>query len=351
MTAPTRIARGLSLIELMVALTIGSLLIIGAVTVYVQSRNTYTVNETMARLQENARYALSMIEPDIRQANYWGLTNDPQIIIGAVGNSPIAVPGGADDCGAAFPIDLQRPIAGDNGGYTLACEPGPTPGSGLTQPNADTLIVRRADAEAVPPSADRLQIYTTRQGGSSAVFHSSSAPGALPAPDPVFGPSAEVHDLVARAYYVSQDSVQRAGLPSLRRKNLQGGPATGPDIQDQEIMPGVEDLQVQFGIDAGADDDGDGAVDDRDGNGRPDRFNGIASRYVNPGDPALASSMVVAVRVWIRVRAESPEVGYRDNRTYTYADVIFDPTGTDETFRRLLVSRTIQIRNTVSLQI
>ena len=45
--------RGFSLVELMVALTIGSFLIIGAVTVYVQSRNSYTVNETVARLQEN----------------------------------------------------------------------------------------------------------------------------------------------------------------------------------------------------------------------------------------------------------------------------------------------------------
>lgn len=153
MKKPTRNARGLSLIELMVALTIGSLLIIGAVTVYVQSRNTYAVNETMARLQENARYALSMIEPDVRQANYWGLTNDPQFITGTVGNSPIAVPGGADGCGAQFPIDLQRPIAGDNGGYTLACEPGPPTGSRLPQPDADTLVVRRADAESVPASS------------------------------------------------------------------------------------------------------------------------------------------------------------------------------------------------------
>lgn len=346
MNNSTQKSLGLSLIELMVALTIGSLLIIGAVTMYVQSRNTYSVNETVARLQENARYAMSMMEPDIRQANYWGLMNDPQLITGAVGNSPLAVPTGAGDCGADFPIDLQRPIAGDNAGYTLACDPGPNADS-VTPADADTIIVRRAEAESVAAAGDRLQVYTTRQGGSSAVFYSASAPGALPAPDPVYGPSAEVHNLVARAYYVSQDSQQRAGLPSLRRQNLQGG----PEIINQEIIPGVEDLQVQFGIDLGADDDGDGDPDDRDGNGRPDRYNGIASSYVNPGDPALAGAMVVAVRIWIRVRAENPEVGYRDDRIYSYADVNFDPAGADESFRRLIVSRTIQIRNTVSLQI
>src|SRR5687768_11852024 len=39
-------ARGLTLIELMVSLAIGSLLIIGAVTVYSQSRTTYRVSDT-----------------------------------------------------------------------------------------------------------------------------------------------------------------------------------------------------------------------------------------------------------------------------------------------------------------
>src|SRR4030095_10491485 len=87
---PRHLLRGLSLIELMVALTIGSLLIIGAVTVYVQSRSTYRINETVSRMQENARYAMSLLEPDIRLANHWGLMSDPLMITGTVGNAHIA---------------------------------------------------------------------------------------------------------------------------------------------------------------------------------------------------------------------------------------------------------------------
>ena len=49
---------GLSLVELMVALTISLVLIFGATQVYVDSRNAYNLNETVARLQENARYAM-----------------------------------------------------------------------------------------------------------------------------------------------------------------------------------------------------------------------------------------------------------------------------------------------------
>ena len=69
--------RGLSLIELLVALAIGSVLIVGAVYVYSQSRSTYRVNDTISRLQEDARYVLSVIEPDVQLAGYYGFSNMP----------------------------------------------------------------------------------------------------------------------------------------------------------------------------------------------------------------------------------------------------------------------------------
>ena len=73
----SRYLRAFGLVELMVALTISSLLIIGAVTVYSESRKTYTINETTARLQENARYIFSIMEPDIQLAGYYGFSNAP----------------------------------------------------------------------------------------------------------------------------------------------------------------------------------------------------------------------------------------------------------------------------------
>jgi type IV pilus assembly protein PilW len=339
--------RGFSLVELMVALIIGSFLIIGAVTVYVQSRNTYSVNETVARLQENARYALSTLEPDIRLANYWGLMNDAELITGTLGNNPLTAPDTTNDCGAGFDIDLRRPIVGINNDYTLACAAGPA--AGVPDPaftrTPDTIVVRHAAEQRSPAADGTLQIYTTRHGGASRIFNDATAPGAASAllDTPPYGRQAEVRDLVVRAYYVSAASSQ-ARLPSLRRQNL----VSTPQFTDEEILPGVEDLQIQFGIDLGADDNGDGVIDDDDGNGMPDRYNGIAVRYVNPGDAALATAQVVAVRLWLLVRSEAAEVGYTNNTRYDYADVVnYRP---NDAFRRLLVSRTIQIRNTVNLQ-
>ena len=69
--------RDLGLIELLVALAIGSVLIVGAVYVYSQSRSTYRVSDTVARLQEDARYAMSVIEPELQLAGYYGFSNSP----------------------------------------------------------------------------------------------------------------------------------------------------------------------------------------------------------------------------------------------------------------------------------
>ena len=64
--------RGLSLVELMVAITIGAILLGGAVTLFINNRDTYKTTNELSRLQETARYALDMIVKDIRMAGYFG---------------------------------------------------------------------------------------------------------------------------------------------------------------------------------------------------------------------------------------------------------------------------------------
>src|SRR5258706_3273487 len=73
MSARINTQRGRSLIELLGGMAMGAVLIFGATQVYVNSRTAYGVNENVARLQETARYAMAVIEPDVRMSNYWGL--------------------------------------------------------------------------------------------------------------------------------------------------------------------------------------------------------------------------------------------------------------------------------------
>jgi type IV pilus assembly protein PilW len=314
---------GMTLIELMVALGIGAFLMLGAMTVFMQSRTTFRITESVSRLQENGRFALDALEPDIRMAHYYGLTSFAAKIGNSAGAADPAGIGPAD-CGNNWTIDYRNSIAGTNGVYSWGCLT-----SGGFQANSDTLVVRRVTEDVVAPAAGWMSIQSARYQDST-IFVGAAIPTAV---DYLPGTSA-THRAVVNGYYVSPtSSLDTAGnaVPALRRKELTVGPA----IQDVEVLAGVEDMQIQFGVD----------TDLIDAPGR-----GSIDRYVNPGDPIITpgnaayipTSEILAVRVWLLVRAERVENGFTDTNNYVYANRNVTP---NDGFRRSLVSKTIYLRN------
>ena len=95
-------------------------------------------------------------------------------------------------------------------------------------------------------------------------------------------------------------------------------------------------------MDPGDDLNNDGTPDDPGGDGMADFVNGYAAMYVNADNAILSSAQVVAVRVWVRMRADNPEQGFVDGRTYKYADTNYKP---NDNYRRVVMSRTIYLRN------
>ena len=323
-----RSQHGMTLIELMVALAIGTFLMLGAVTVFMQSRTAFRVTESMARLQENARFALDTIEPEIRMAHFWGLTPRTYLIQGRTAT------GAAVDCGDNWKFNLNETVeASTTYANVIGCAINTPPAGSAQVANSDVLVVRRAGEDAVAPAdltAGTPYIQSTRsQLGQIFV--------GTPIPAGFNTTTSETHRLLASGYFVSTQSAI-TGVPSLRRKFIQADGTTG----GEEIMIGVEDMQIQFGIDT-------------DVPGTPVAPNpnrGSIDRYVNPDDPIIdptngafnPNAEILAVRVWLLLRAESPENGLVDNTIYQYADRNFGVAFTDR-FRRLLVSKTIYIRN------
>jgi hypothetical protein len=254
--------------------------------------------------------------------------------------------GGAQACGTNFAVDVLVPVQGSNDAFelgpdaTAACAPF---GAGAVD-GSDTLTLRRASTRPADLQAGRLQIFASRLTSqkSQQMFVDGVAPGPL-------DDDHRVHDLLVRSFYVARDSEDRPGFPSLRFKAL-ASDAGGPAFVDSEIMTGIEDLQVQFGIDTG-DYDNDGVIDpaaDLNDDGIPES-DGRATRYVNPDFPGLDRLQVVSVRLWLRVRGDQPEPGIDDRRTYRYADVEYTPAGEERRFRRMLLTRTIMLRNSRTL--
>lgn len=315
-----RRATGVTLVELMVALAIGSFLIIGAVQVYNQSRQAYVINDSIARVQETAQFAMDTIEADLRMASNFGRTSRSDMILGrslSVDPNPkgLAVP---PDCGPTWVLDLERPVEGSNNTYALACA-----ANGGSQPDSDTVTVRRATVAPVDPDGTRLQIQSTRIHGE--IMDDGARPSGFDAV------TSQTHNLIVNSYYVAADSALIPGVPTLRRKTL-GSTGGAAAIDDIEVAPGVENLQLQFGVDM----DGDNTVD----------------RYVNPADPIIDPSAagfvpaakVLTARVWLVVRSLSPELGIVDLADYEPGDV--DLGVPNDQFRRLMVSKTILLRNT-----
>ncbi len=311
---------GVTLVELMVALSIGSFLMIGAAQIYNQSRQAFIVNESIASVQETAQFAMDTIEADLRMASSWGqnsrgLAVEGRSIIGTV--NPTGLPQPLGNCAVDWVLNLALPIDGVNNGYGLACA-----ATGGNQANSDVVTVRRGSVIPAAPENGRIQIQTTRIQGE--LF----ADGAVPS---AFSPATSAtHNLLVSSYYVSPTSALINGVPTLRRQRLTSV-AGVPTIVDEEVAPGVENLQLQLGVDINQDN--------------------TVDRYVNPGDPIydptavgfVPGARVITARIWMVVRGVNFEFGLVDGTDYEPGDV--DLGVQSDSFRRMQVSKTILLRN------
>jgi type IV pilus assembly protein PilW len=323
--------RGVGLVELLVAMTLGLGLLGGALTVYLKARDVHATLETTARLQEVAQHALGLIESDVRMGGFLGLTSRPELVTNLAGALTDASGGtvALRGCTEHWATRLAQPLGGwDQSAAAWPLE-APCRPNGRWRDSTDGLIVRRASAERIEQTAAGLKAYHRHvliaSSRTAAQVFVGDADGSIPAAyaqaDPADAPpQADTRRLLVHAYYVSADSSVAAGYPSLRRKRLVSGPA----VQDEEIIPGVEDLQVQYGVDA----DGDGSAD----------------RYVS-ADALAAGTAVLAARIWLRVRAHERDPAWDDATHYTYANQDERVPATERAFRRVVVSRTIHLRN------
>jgi len=104
---PARLPQhGFSLVELMVAITIGLFLLAGAVTMFTTNRRVYEDQQDLAELQQSARFAVETLAYDLRMAGYIGCAHDPvrlvSLLAGAVQNGGVA--------GGLF--DFSQPVEG-----------------------------------------------------------------------------------------------------------------------------------------------------------------------------------------------------------------------------------------------
>lgn len=264
---------GLSLVELMIAMTLGLVVMLAVGEVYLSSSRTYRTQEALSRLQENARYALETLSYDLRMAGQVGCSYDKTQSVnvlddtsyGDIFDVPIR---GVEDGGAIPSPFTATPLRGDAIRIARSDEAetmieSHVPASATfhfaeetTISKGDILIVTDCDTAAVfqasgPTTPDETLVHNT--GAVVAPGNCTKDLGPKPVatgacntatPKP-FGKGSKIFKMVSTLYYIEANP---AGEPALYRQRLEkGAPVT------EELVEGVQDMRISYGLDTNGD--------------------------------------------------------------------------------------------------
>ncbi len=353
---------GLTLIELMVAMVLGLFLMGGVIQMHAANRQTSRVSEGVSRIQENARYAMAMIQREVRMAGYFGCNSETDIKDTLNANT-------------LFIADFKTPIEGLEA--TGATSWLPVIGSAqLSQGTADTnqavggsdvLTVRRVGdmplavveempnvsaalkitaGLAPPPLANDdiviitdctksalLQITNYTQASGNVVHNTGAGPTPgnstkILSDSSPFSIDAELLKMQTTAFFIGNDT---NGEPALHRRI---------NAKDSEVLVGgVENMQILYGVDTDSDNIADRYLDAENINA------------VNTASPTIPDwTNVTSVRVALLLQSPNNATDQTDNDSYDLLGEVIDTSGpgyNHEADRKLryVVSSTIQLRN------
>jgi len=315
--------RGFSLVELMVAMTVGTIILIGVFSLHFATRKVQRANEMQMDLVADSRFAIDLISYDLRHAGMWGGTNKGGLIECRIGDAscPLNVPVASNDCSGSRYNNLDQPVFGTDGASVTRYSSSCIPASESLKANTDILEVRYADSNPVV-AGNMLEnmIYVRSNFLSGRLFLSNNGQPKISAYD-----SSNLTNnfrLQSFVYYVS-DYTDTAGdgIPSLRRVALVPGPA----MQSQTLISGVVDFQVQYGEDTIKD--------------SQERVN----VYVN-GDAVQDWSQVYSAKIWLVLRSDKKQKGINTQKTFSVAGANVTYGGQDD-YRYFVVTSVVDLRN------
>lgn len=315
MAPKARNSAGFSLIEMMVAITIGLVIIAGLMTVLASNSSSSKTNERTSELQTNGRYALNAMKLELRQAGYRAYTwAEPNTMSTAMGS----LTGECLDTGAAagsFVSNIRQGVWGANNSnpFSANCIPS------ANYAGDDVLVVRRlAGIAAASLAANTVYFHSSYAVGE--VFRGTTAPAFTGSPTPLANFAVQIY-----VYYISPfttSSTESPRVPALYRVSLQSDGSMAREL----VASGIEHFQVQYG-----------------------RLSTVPdTRYYDTvtGTPTNAASTdwddVNSVRIWLLARNATAEPGYANTNSYVMGDQTYT---VNDSFRRQLFTTVVQLRN------
>lgn len=279
--------RGLSLIELMIAMVVSLVLIAGVGTVYLSSKRNYQARDQLSLMDESARIALTALSKHLEHAGY------------ASSNK--------------LPIGAYLYVKGENNPPVAKCSNGSDTGVHSSL-NLSTFAARASQDDYKPTSTTVSgDTISVRFLGDDNLF-SDCANGELPSPCRVGNAPSIEASLIYNTFFINHSS----GQPTLMCAGTRT-PATAP------IAPGIENMQILYGVDRNAD--------------------GTVDKYVNATNLASGErQQVVSIKVGLLVRSLEPVLPAAESRTYQVLDKTIN---TNDRFQRAVYSTVIHLRNVI----
>lgn len=325
MKLPIDRQQGSSLIELMIATTLGLVILAGTTAIFARNSRTHDEIRKANQQIENGRYAAALMSEDFRNAGY----------LAAFDPSKLPTPDAADPCATDLPslrAGMAVPVQGINNAVTP-----PSCVSDL-KPGSDIIVMRRASACALgdadcEPLLDNA-VYLQASGCNSATELGSGNPAtyvvldrdraALDRTKIDCVTAAPMHQYQVNIYFIAQNFKPGDGIPTLKRAEL------GP--QGFSVVPlveGIENLQVEYGIDSLT------------------VPTGMAAMFTS--EPASLDEWrrTVSARIHLLARNLDPSMGFVDTKTYSIgAETTYTPSGTAATFKRHVFDAAVRVNNT-----
>jgi type IV pilus assembly protein PilW len=317
--------QGASLIEIMIAITIGLVILAGTTTLFVRNSRTHDEIRRANQQIENGRYAASLLGDDFRNAGYLA-EFDP---------TPMPTPAAPNPCAtdlASLAAAMAMPVQGFNNAAAI-----PTCVSDVKS-GTDIVAIRRASTCAVGDTgcdaAIAGAVYLQASGCNSATELGSGNVDTYYALDTNTSnlsktrvdcaTRAPLHQYRVHIYFVANNNVAGDGIPTLKRAEL--GPSGFSIVP---LVEGIENLQLEYGLDSIS-----------APTGMP------ASYSADPGSDAGWRN-VVAVKIHVLARAATASAGYADTKTYTLGQgVTYTPSGAAASYKRHVYDTTARVNNT-----
>ena len=332
--------KGFTIIELMIALTIGLFLTAGAVKIFTSTKNTNRTQENLSRMQENARFAMYFLTEDLRQVGFdGGVCGNGQILDNAYNNldtsdaeyqfdtrelagqpplyaSLSGAISGFDNTGLNGSDSITiRGLGGMGRGAALVAPFPATLSSSLSINPVDAGLFAEGDIVLVTDcfSSDIFQISNNPSGGT--LNHTSG--GVL---NPKNGDNnlRTIYGAGARVYHLSP----AVGLPltTYSIANSVGIPGLTPGLD--QLVPDIENMQILYG--------------QRQASG--------ALFYVPAGTVGLDMEQVISIRVSLLVRSPDDFVA-TNPQAYFYNGVDVSGAAIPDRRLRKVYTSTIAVRN------